>query len=213
VVGIAGDAVFRSLRSPAEPTLYTPLAQRSDPMLWTYFYITVQAKAGSPALLTQSLTDTLHAIDPDLTLSFRPIADQVTEALAQDRLVAVLSAFFGALALLLAGVGLYGVTAYAVAQRRFEIGIRMALGATAPVIARAVLARVAALVAAGVVIGGVVSVWATRFAASLLYGVSPRDPKTFTTATVVLAAVAALAAWLPAYRASHTDPAAVLREP
>jgi len=212
VVGIAGDAVFRSMRSPAEPTLYTPLAQRSDPMLWTYFYITVQAKAGSPALLTQSLTSTLHAIDPDLTLSFRPVADQVNEALAQDRLVAVLSAFFGALALLLAAVGLYGVTAYAVAQRRFEIGIRMALGATAPVIARAVLARVAALVAAGVVIGAVVSVWATRFAASLLYGVSPRDPKTFTTATVVLAVVAALAAWLPAYRASHTDPAAVLRE-
>jgi len=80
------------------------------------------------------------------------------------------------------------------------------------VIARAVLARVGALVAAGVVIGGVVSVWATRFAASLLYGVSPRDPKTFTIATVVLAVVAALAAWLPAHRASHTDPAAVLRE-
>jgi putative ABC transport system permease protein len=212
VVGIAGDAVFRSMRAPAEPTVYTPLAQRSDPMLWTYFYITVQAKAGSPALLTRSLTDTLHAIDPDLTLSFRPVAEQVDEALAQDRLVAILSAFFGALALLLAAVGQYCVTAYAVAQRRFEIGIRMALGATAPVIARAVLARVAALVAAGVVLGGAVSAWATRFAASLLYGVGPRDAKTFSTATVVLAVVAALAAWLPTYRASHTDPAAVLRE-
>jgi putative ABC transport system permease protein len=212
VVGITGDSVFRSLRSPTEPTLYTPLAQRSDPMLWTYFYITVQARAGSPALLTQSLTSTLHGIDPDLTLSFRPVADQVNDALAQDRLVAMLSGFFGALALLLAGVGLYGVTAHAVAQRRFEIGVRMALGATAPVIARAVLARVAALVAAGVAVGAAVSLWTTRFAASLLYGVSPRDPTTFIGAALVLAIVAAFAAWRPAYRASHTDPAAVLRE-
>ena len=212
VVGIAGDAVFRSMRAPAEPTLYTPLAQRSDPMLWTYFYITVQAKAGSPALLTQSLTSTLHAVDPNLTLSFRPVADQVHEALAQDRLVAMLSGFFGALALLLAGVGLYGVTAYAVAQRRFEIGVRMALGATAPVIARAVLGRVAALVAAGVSIGVIASVWTTRFATSLLYGVSPRDPKTLIGAALVLAIVAAFAAWVPASRAARTDPAAVLRD-
>jgi putative ABC transport system permease protein len=212
VIGIAGDAVFRSMRSPAEPTLYTPLAQRSDPMLWTYFYITVQAKAGSPALLTQSLTSTLHGIDPDLTLSFRPVAEQVNDALAQDRLVAMLSAFFGGLALLLAAVGLYGVTAHAVAQRRFEIGIRMALGATPPLIARAVLARVAGLVAAGVGVGAALSMWTTRFAASMLYGISPRDPATLASACVVLASVAAAAAWLPAHRASRLDPAAVLRE-
>jgi putative ABC transport system permease protein len=136
----------------------------------------------------------------------------VHEALAQDRLVAMLSGFFGALALLLAGVGLYGVTAYAVAQRRFEIGVRMALGATAPVIARAVLGRVAALVAAGVSIGVIASVWTTRFATSLLYGVRPRDPKTLIGAALVLAIVAAFAAWVPASRAARTDPAAVLRD-
>ena len=106
----------------------------------------------------------------------------------------MLSGFFGALALLLAGVGLYGVTAHAVAQRRFEIGVRMALGATAPVIARAVLGRVATLVAAGMSIGAVASVWTTRFATSLLYGVSPRDPATLVGAAAVLTVVAAFAA-------------------
>src|SRR5439155_1102952 len=116
VVGIVENTVFRSIRSPAQPAYYAPLAQRSDPMLWTYFYITVRAKAGSPALLTSRLTATLHAINPDLTLTFRPIDDQVNESLAQDRLVAMLSAFFGGLALLLAALGLYGVTAHAVAQ-------------------------------------------------------------------------------------------------
>jgi len=212
VVGVVEDTVFRSIRSPAAPTYYTPLAQRSDPMLWTYFYITVQAKAGSPALLTQSLAATLHAMDPDLTLTFRPIADQVNESLAQDRLVAILAGFFGALALLLAALGLYGVTAHAVAQRRGEIGIRMALGATPVGIVRIVLGRVTLLVAGGIGVGTVASVGASKLTASLLYGVGPRDPATLTGACVVLAMVAAIAGGVPAYRASRIDPAAVLRD-
>jgi putative ABC transport system permease protein len=211
VVGIVGNTVFRSIRSPEEPAYYAPLAQRSDPMLWTYFYITVQARAGSPALLTQSLTATLQAINPDLTLTFRPIDDQVNESLAQDRLVAMLSAFFGGLALLLAGLGLYGVTAYAVAQRRAEIGVRVALGATPSGIVSLVLTRVAVLVGGGVAVGVIVSLWASRFAQSLLYGVAPRDPATLAGACVVLAIVAALAGSVPAYRAARIDPAEVLR--
>jgi putative ABC transport system permease protein len=212
VVGIVGNTVFRSIRSPEQPAYYAPLAQRSDPMLWTYFYITVQARAGSPALLTQSLTATLQALNPDLTLTFRPIADQVNESLAQDRLVAMLSGFFGALALLLAALGLYGVTAHAVAQRRLEIGVRMALGATSAGIVGDVLARVALLVAAGVGVGTVTSLWASRFAAPLLYGVEPRDPATLAAACGTLAAVAAIAGGVPAYRASRIDPARVLRD-
>jgi ABC-type antimicrobial peptide transport system permease subunit len=145
-------------------------------------------------------------------VKFQSFDAQIADRFNDDRMIARLTELFGALALLLAAVGLYGVAAYAVAQRRFEIGIRMALGATAPAIARAVLGRVAALVAGGICIGAVASVWVTRFAASLLYGVSPRDPKTFIGASLVLTAVAAIAAWLPAYRASHTDPAVVLRE-
>ena len=110
------------------PTIYMPLAQRGQPILQTYFYIAVRSASGSPRLLTRSVSAALTAINRDLTLTFQPMSTLVDESLAQDRLVAMLSGFFGALALLLAGLGLYGVTACAVA-RRPEIGIRMALGA------------------------------------------------------------------------------------
>jgi putative ABC transport system permease protein len=212
VVGIVEDAVFRSIRSPAQPTIYTPLAQRDDPMLWTYFYITVQSKVGAPALLTQSLTSTLHAINRDLTFTFRPVTDQVNEALAQDRLVAMLSGFFGALALLLAAIGLYGVTSHAVTRRRAEIGIRMSLGATHRAIVGTVVSRVAVLVAVGIGIGLIAAASASRFITSLLYGVAPRDPATLVGACAVLTTVACLATWVPAYRATRVDPAEVLRD-
>src|SRR5439155_837450 len=126
-------------------------------------------------------------------------------------LVAMLSAFFGGLALLLAALGLYGVTAHAVAQRRAEIGVRMALGATPVGIVGLVLTRVSLLVGGGVAVGVIVSLWASRFAASLLSGTAPRDPATLTAACIVLTIVAAVAGWLPAYRASRVDPSEVLR--
>jgi ABC-type antimicrobial peptide transport system permease subunit len=140
------------------------------------------------------------------------VADQVTASIAQDRLVAMLSAFFGGLALLLAGLGLYGVTAYAVALRRAEIGIRMALGARPTGVVLLVLSRVSKLVAAGVLAGAAISLSASAFVASLLYGIEPRDPLTLVGAALTLAAIGGLAAWLPAYRASRVDPAEVLRE-
>jgi putative ABC transport system permease protein len=151
-------------------------------------------------------------VDRNLTLTVHLLADQVDASLLQERLVAMLSGFFGGLALLLAGLGLYGVTAYAVSRRRTEIGIRLALGARPGGVVRLVLRRVALLVGAGVVVGGVASLWAARFAGSLLYGLQPRDPVTLAAAAAVLAGVGALAGWLPARRASRIDPARVLRE-
>jgi ABC-type antimicrobial peptide transport system permease subunit len=136
----------------------------------------------------------------------------VDESLAQDRLVALLSGFFGGLALLLAAVGLYGVTSYAVARRRTEIGIRAALGAAPIDIVRLVLSRMALLVGAGVVAGAALSVWASQFVASLLYGLHPRDPQTLIGAVVTLAMVGALAGWLPVWRAPRIEPAKVLRD-
>ena len=149
VVGVAGDAAYRSLRTPMRPTIYAALAQRGrDPILQTYFYVAVRSASGSPALLTRSVTAALTAVNRDLTLTLRPMTMIVGESLAKDRLVAMLSGFFGALALMLAGLGLYDVTAYAVSRRRTEIGIRMALGAAPSGVLRLVLARVAGLVGA-----------------------------------------------------------------
>jgi ABC-type antimicrobial peptide transport system permease subunit len=122
-----------------------------------------------------------------------------------------LSTFFGGLALLLASLGLYGVTAHSVNRRRGEIGIRMALGANAAAVVWMVLRRVGLLVALGIAIGTSASVWASRFVASFLYGFEPSDPGTFVVSALVLSVVAAAAGWLPARRASRIDPAAVLR--
>jgi ABC-type antimicrobial peptide transport system permease subunit len=111
-----------------------------------------------------------------------------------------------------AGLGLYGVTAYAVARRRTEIGIRMALGAVQANVVRLVVSRLARLVSIGVVAGTAASLWLSRFVASLLYGLEPGDPMSLLGAVVVLGAVGMTAALLPAVRASRIDPAAVLRE-
>jgi ABC-type antimicrobial peptide transport system permease subunit len=129
-----------------------------------------------------------------------------------SRVLAILSAFFSALALVLAGLGLYGMTSYAVARRRAEIGVRMALGAAPASVVRLVLARVSMLIGAGLIVGGVANVWASTVIASLLYGLEPRDPQTLVGAATTLVAVGGLAAWLPAYRASRLDPAGVLRD-
>jgi len=171
----------------------------------------VRSSGGSPALLTKSVAGAIGAANPELALTFRPLASQIDASLTQDRLLAMLSGFFGALALLLAGLGLYGVTSYAVSRRRREIGVRIALGAAPGRVQRLVLSRVSVLVVLGVIIGGMASLWASRFIATLLYGLEPRDPATLIEAATVLATVGALAAWLPAWRASRIDPAVVLR--
>ena len=145
-------------------------------------------------------------------MTFTPLKQQVDAALVQERILAMLSGFFAGLALLLAGLGLYGTAAYGVSRRRAEIGIRMALGATPTAVVRLVLSRVSLVVGIGVLVGAVLSTWAIKFVASLVYGVEPRDPVTMIGAAVTLGAVCAFAGWLPARRASRLDPATVLRE-
>jgi putative ABC transport system permease protein len=126
--------------------------------------------------------------------------------------MAILSGSFGALALLLSAVGLYGVTAYAVNRRRTEIGIRMAIGAAPLRVVWLVLARVTIVLSIGLLIGVGASVWASRFVATLLYGLEPGDPVTIASSAAVLVTVGAFAGWLPAYHAARIDPADVLRE-
>ena len=126
--------------------------------------------------------------------------------------MALLAGFFGALALLLAGLGLYGVMSYAVSRRSGEIAVRMALGAEAADVMRVVLGRVGFLVAVGLILGGGLSWWGMRYLAPLLYGLTPHDPATLIGAGVVLAVVGVVAGWLPARRAARIDPASALRD-
>ena len=212
VIGVVGDAVYRSMREPSTPTMYVPLAQWNFPFPMTGVTIGVRSASAEPLSLARGIGTALTAVDPNLAFNFRSFEEQVNASLAQERIVALLSAVFGGLALLLAALGLYGVTSYAVSRRRREIGIRMALGATPTGVVRLVLARVALLVGIGVAIGSIVSAWTSTFVASLLYGLEPRDPATFVAAALVLGVVAAAAGWLPAHRASQLDPSVVLRD-
>src|SRR6185503_10219194 len=208
IVGYVRDAVSPSLREPVPPTLY--IAYGQQPQLRSYTSVSVRSAGGSPALLIKPLASALSAVHRDLIVTTHPLADRLQAALTQERVVAALAGFFGALALLLAGVGLYGVTSYAVSRRRTEIGIRMALGADPVGVVVLVLARVTVLVLIGVALGAGASVWASKFVAALLYGLEPRDPMTLFAASVTLAMVGAVAGWLPARRAASIDPAEVL---
>jgi putative ABC transport system permease protein len=212
IVGVAGDAVYRRLREPIPPTVYSPVMQSSPGLPSSEYNLNVRAAAGSLPLLTHGIADAIGGVSSDLALTFRPLSDQVNASLTQERIVAMLSGFFGGLALLLAGLGLYGVTSYAVSRRRGEIGIRMALGAAPESVIRLVLGRVSALVGIGIAVGAGLSLWGAQFVSTLLYGLEPRDPATLVASAGVLAAVGAIAGWLPARRASRIDPAEVLRD-
>jgi ABC-type antimicrobial peptide transport system permease subunit len=213
IIGVVGDAVYGSLRNDASPTEYVPLAQFDfgGPAPGD-ITLSLRSSASSPMLMARSVSAALTEVDPDLAFTLRPMTDQVSVSLTQERLIAMLSGFFGALALLLAGLGLYGVTSYAVNRRRTEIGIRIALGAAPASVVRLVLMRVSILVGLGLLVGASISVWASTFVATLLYGLAPRDPVALITSAIMLASVAALAGWLPARRASRIDPAEVLRD-
>jgi hypothetical protein len=129
VVGVVSDAVYRSARGGFEPTIYAPLAQLTEKLSGAQ--LTIEAASGHPAPLKPAIAAALEAVDPDASYTFNTIDQQLRDSVRQERLVAMLSGFFGVLALLLAGLGLYGVTSYAVNRRRAEIAIRMALGASA----------------------------------------------------------------------------------
>ncbi|HXW08214.1 MAG TPA: FtsX-like permease family protein [Vicinamibacterales bacterium] len=145
-------------------------------------------------------------------MTFEPLDGRVSATLTRERLLAILSAAFGILALVMASIGLYGVTSYAVSLRRTEIGIRMALGATRASVIRLVLGRVALLVGGGIIAGLAAAAFVSRFAATLLYGLEPDDPATLVASAATLALTGAVAGWLPAQHASRLDPTRVLRE-
>jgi putative ABC transport system permease protein len=215
IVGVVADAVYVSLRESPQPTMYLPLEQHDEPFFLRGLgsvNLNVRPNSGSPVQLAKSVVAAIAGVNPQLAITVRPLADQVKDSLARERVIATLAGFFGVLTLLLTGLGLYGVTTYAVSRRRTEIGIRMALGAVPASVVGLVLSKVAVLVGLGAVAGALVSFSASKIVASLLYGLEPRDPTTLIGAVVMLAAVGAFAGWLPAWRASRIDPAEVLRD-
>jgi ABC-type antimicrobial peptide transport system permease subunit len=173
--------------------------------------MSVRSAGGPMAAVIRNVDGALTAVNPRLSFSFRIVGESMRASLSQERLIALLSGFFGALAALLAGLGLYGITAYGVSRREVEIGVRLALGGSPGSIVRLVLLRTVGLVAMGVVVGIAASLWLSRFVSALVYGLHPRDPVTILAAAAVLIAVAGMAAWLPARHAIRINPADLLR--
>lgn len=153
----------------------------------------------------------LTAVDSHLAISFRALSDQVDSSFSQERLVAVLAGFFGLLSLMLAGLGLYGITSYAVTSRRAEFGIRMALGARGANVIGLVLRRSLAVTLLGLAGGLTAAVGATRFLRAMLFGLAPLDPTTFMLSASVLLAVSIVATVVPARWAAAIEPAVTLR--
>jgi predicted permease len=209
IVGVASNAKYGTIRDDRfieyMPVLQNPNLMRSK------MCIAVRATA-NPASLASLVRRELRDIDPTLpVLRIDTVEEQLDSVLAQERMIAQLTGFFGGLTLLLACMGLYGVISYAVARRTGEIGIRMALGATRGGVLGLILKESMLLAAAGIVIGTLGALGATRLIASRLFGVNATDPLTFGGAILLMTVVTALAAFLPARRASVVDPIEALR--
>jgi putative ABC transport system permease protein len=207
IVGVVGDIAYRGLQEDSQPTVYTPFAQ--TPFFWLYVMV---RSPGDFESMARTLQSAVPAVHPSLTAaSIRPMSDVIAQGVAEPRFNMLLVSAFAALALLLASIGIYGVIAYSVVQRTHEIGVRMALGAAGGDVLRLVLADGLRVSIAGVVLGVAVSLALTRVMASLLVGVSPRDPLTLSVGAGLLLLIAAVATYVPALRASRLNPGTALR--
>jgi putative ABC transport system permease protein len=209
IIGLVRNTKYADLREDFQPIVYTAKAQYETP--GTDAQILIRSRAGLVGL-TSAIKNTATAVNPNMDIAFSTLRQTVEEGLLRDRLMATLSGFFGALAVLLAVIGLYGVMSYMVAQRRKEIAIRMALGAEPTTIVKLVMRESGTLLLAGLAIGMALALAGGRAATSMLFGLKPSDPFTLGTALLSLSLVAALASLLPAGRASRNDPMVALRD-
>jgi putative ABC transport system permease protein len=207
IIGVVGDVRHVALSEPDWAEMYVPYAQFAPPTMNVVVRV-----AGNPLNLAAALEAQVGAVDKDITLSAVTSMESVLgTSVSQPRFSSELIGMFAALALLLAAIGLYGLMAYSVTQRRTEIGIRMALGATREDILRLVLRRGSALAIAGAAIGMLASMAASRVLSSMLFAVSPKDPETFLAVAFLLISVALAACYIPARRAAKVDPMVALR--
>jgi predicted permease len=208
IVGVVGDIREASLAEEPQPTFYAYYRQR--PVRATSFYFVLEGPGASSALIATARR-IVHDLRPDLPPRFRTMDTVLADSLADRRFILLLIGVFGGAALLLATLGVYSVVSFLVAQRRQEIGVRVALGARAADVLRLVLRQGATLALIGILIGAVAALGLTRLIAKLLYGVSATDPVSFVAVTILLTVVALLASLIPARRAAKVDPMSVLR--
>jgi predicted permease len=207
IIGVVRDSKYLTLGEEPEPCVYLPLAQNHE----TGMTLHVRTSA-PPASFVASVRQAVQSLEKNLPVTnIRPLDELLGISLYAPRMGALLLGAFGALALLLASVGLYGVMSFSIAQRTREIGVRMALGASRRAVLRLVLGEGMKLVAIGVASGLAVAVTATQWLSSFLYGVSATDIVTFASIPALLAIVAFLACWIPARRATKVDPLVALR--
>ena len=205
IVGIVRD-IRSSIDGTASRIVYVPLTQMPGRNV-TFLMRT----DGDPMSLAPTVTRMLHAMEPESPIDVRALDDMVAGTIARPRAITVLVAVFALLTLALAPIGVYGVIAYSVRERTQEIGVRLALGATAIEVCRMVMSRALRLAVIGVVVGLIAAGVLTRGLGQLLFKVDPLDPWTFAVAPAVLLVVAAIAAFVPARRGMHTPPSDVLR--
>jgi ABC-type antimicrobial peptide transport system permease subunit len=208
VAGVVADVRHQGLAEQPAPAVYLP--QSIAPRLLATLAVRT---AGDPLALAGSIRQSILGLDPGQPIrSIATLRDVMSESIARDRFFTVLFGMFGGLALVLAAVGVYGVLAFSVGQRTQEIGVRMALGARAADVLRMVVGGGMLLVLTGVALGALSSLVLTRVLKSQLYGLSATDPAAFVMAPAVLTAVALLACYVPARRATRIDPIAALRD-
>jgi predicted permease len=210
IVGIVKDAKYMTLRETTPPTAYLPVTQSpTGPGADAEVFLIRTATA--PAAVVPAVQQALASLARDMPLRMQTLADQVSDNIAGDRVLATLAGFFGGLALVLAMIGLYGLLSYFVAQQQAEFGIRMALGAEPGAILRLVLGGVLAVIGAGMAIGMVVALASVTALQALLFNLAPRDTTTMVGAAAVLALLALVAGYVPARRATRVDPVIALR--
>jgi putative ABC transport system permease protein len=207
---VVGD-IKQSLATEAPTEMYVPFRQ-GDKVLPVFALSLVLRTSNDPRSLTGSLTSAIHEIDANQpVVKIRTMEENVAASVAQPRFRTVLLAILAGLALLIAAVGIYGVMSFAVTQRTREIGTRMALGSTPAQVFKLVIGDGLRLTAIGVVVGLVVGIIAARYLASLLFQIGAIDPLALSIVTVLLVAVASLACYIPARRATRVDPTIALR--
>src|SRR2546428_4552771 len=207
VVGVVGDVHDRGVDASTTPPIYACALQRPPS---SSLSVVVRAQV-SPSALIPAMRQSVRTLNPELPINFRTLDQVFSSSLDQRRFSLVIFAVFGAVALLLAAMGIYGVTSYAVAQRTQEIGIRMALGAQMSDVVKLVLRNGMILALIGVAIGLLGAFALTRLMASLLFGVTPTDATAFAAVAASLTVIALLACYIPARRATKVDPLVALR--